>query len=790
MKADIHSVYSLQRINPDQIRLVRWHLWFMEYFKSSLKKDRFLKVFSGTVPAILVFLITLQTATAQNEWLSTLDYTTMTVKQIVNIPGVTYVKTDNSTFNSNTGLFFFQGNATGQLPYNLITVSTVTGAVMYNPVCPSNMGGEVAGLQIDKYSDSLFGLWLGGVSFCWIDPATGAIHLRGTIPNYAGYSWSAFQTYTHRYLVSNGKGMLVIDAWTGTVLFNLSLPNISNLYYDNVTEKLYGINLSGPTPQFDSITIATGAVHPVLNLPPMSLPQLYTCTIDEYAGKYIFLGADTSAGACISNYLYVIDLNTGTLDSRTPYPYAQGVNSPDQENLLEFSCGNYDAFATGHKVLALNWHLPKTTGVTIVADPESPCAGVPANFTATPGTGVVNPSFQWQINGTDIGTNSTGYTNNNLSEGDTIRCILTDHATCIAAAPDTSNFFVIGKALRDTVIISVSSETICTNGQITLIAKTTNAVASPVYQWFVNGKPVGTNNNEYMMAGPVNGDSIVCIVTTNATCILPDSSNRIIIQYASLDASVSIRSSEDAVCSGETLLFTATAMDAGPTPTYQWQINGISTGTGKDTLMAASLKDGDQVSCIMTGGITCSHPVLSNSITAMVKMSPFVFAGNDTVISPGKSVTFNPSVSAPVSSWLWTPPDNLDNSSIPTPTASPAVSTTYRLTVTSDDGCQSSGTIKVIIYHPLKMPNAFTPNGDGLNDLFRIPPVTTQNIQTFSVFNRWGQLLFRTKDSGAGWDGFYNGQLQPPGTYVWEIQYQDGLSKKTELARGTVELVR
>jgi gliding motility-associated-like protein len=750
----------------------------------------FLKALSGAVLAILIFLITLQSATAQNEYLSSFDYTTMSVTPVVNIPGVTYVKNDNTTCDPNTRQFFFQGNATGQPPFNLYTINLLSNSIAYSPVCPSNMGGEVVGLQIDIYNDTLWGLWLRGPSLCWINPGTGAIHLRGTqIPNYAGYSWSAYTPSSGFYLVSNGKGMLAIDKKDGRIVYNLSLPNISNLYYDQVNDNLYGIDLSGPTPQFVSVSYTTGAVNPILNLPPMTLPQLYTCTIDEYYGKYIFVGTDPPDGGCISNYLYVIDLNSGTLESRKPYPYAQGVNSPDKENLLAF-CFNTQRNVFPGTLYALNWYPPTTTtGVSIVADPELPCDGVPVTFTAKPGAGVINPFIQWQINGNDVGTNSTVYANYDLLAGDTIRCILTDPTTCIAV-PDTSNFFVIGKALRDTVIISVSSETICTNGQITLMAKTINAVASPIYQWFVNGNPVGTNNNKYVMEGPMNGDSVVCIVTTNATCILPDSSNLIIIKYASLDASVIIHTTADAICSGETLLFTATAVDAGPTPTFKWQINGISTGTGKDTLMAANLQDGDQVSCILTGGITCSHPVLSNTVTTVVKMTPFVYADFDTVISPGKSVKFNPSVSAPVSSLLWAPQDNLDNSSILTPTASPAVSTTYQLTVTADDGCQGSAKFKVIIYHPLKMPNAFTPNGDGLNDLFRIPPVTTQNIKSFSVFNRWGERLFITMESGGGWDGTFNGQMQPPGTYIWEIQYQDLLSKKVELVTGTVELVR
>ena len=79
----------------------------------------FPKVLSDAVPVILVFIITLQTATAQNEWLSSFDYATMSVKPVVHIPGVTYVKNDNTTFNPNVGYFFFQSNATGQPPFNL-----------------------------------------------------------------------------------------------------------------------------------------------------------------------------------------------------------------------------------------------------------------------------------------------------------------------------------------------------------------------------------------------------------------------------------------------------------------------------------------------------------------------------------------------------------------------------------------------------------------------------------------------------------------------------------------------
>ena len=89
------------------------------------------------------------------------------------------------------------------------------------------------------------------------------------------------------------------------------------------------------------------------------------------------------------------------------------------------------------------------------------------------------------------------------------------------------------------------------------------------------------------------------------------------------------------------------------------------------------------------------------------------------------------------------------------------------------------------------MPNAFTPNGDGIDDIFRIPPqVAPATIKSFSVFNRWGQKIFYTENGGKGWDGTLNGQMQPEGSYVWMIQYTDAVTNKFETASGTVILIR
>lgn len=89
----------------------------------------------------------------------------------------------------------------------------------------------------------------------------------------------------------------------------------------------------------------------------------------------------------------------------------------------------------------------------------------------------------------------------------------------------------------------------------------------------------------------------------------------------------------------------------------------------------------------------------------------------------------------------------------------------------------------------LLIPNAFTPNNDGQNDIFKIKNITDERLIDFKVFNRWGTILFRTTDPGAGWDGTYRGQPQSIGVYGYVIQigYSDGY---VETYKGTVTLIK
>jgi gliding motility-associated-like protein len=192
----------------------------------------------------------------------------------------------------------------------------------------------------------------------------------------------------------------------------------------------------------------------------------------------------------------------------------------------------------------------------------------------------------------------------------------------------------------------------------------------------------------------------------------------------------------------------------------------------------------------MLGSLHCSLPETSHAITMTVYPVPVISLTPDTIIAAGGSIRLNPAITGQVLTYQWSPVTWLDHPDSPDPVAFPMTNTTYQLKVTTGNGCTASAKETVNVFYDLLMPNAFTPNGDGRNDLFRIPPSVPVTVIRFSVYNRWGGLVFTTGNSSAGWDGRSGNTPQPAGAYVWMIEYFDPLTRKPAKKNGTVELVR
>lgn len=176
-----------------------------------------------------------------------------------------------------------------------------------------------------------------------------------------------------------------------------------------------------------------------------------------------------------------------------------------------------------------------------------------------------------------------------------------------------------------------------------------------------------------------------------------------------------------------------------------------------------------------------------------IYQSPYPLAFHDTILSRGASLqlkaddgNFNNG-----GQYLWTPPIGLDDPFSPDPTLTSTVSNTYYVTIKNSRGCIRKDSVHVEYYTgpDIYVPNAFTPNNDGINDVFRPFPVGISTLNYFRVFNRQGQIVFQTSQPFKGWDGNINGIPAVGDIYVWQVSGIDYMGKKV-IKKGTVLLIR
>lgn len=177
-------------------------------------------------------------------------------------------------------------------------------------------------------------------------------------------------------------------------------------------------------------------------------------------------------------------------------------------------------------------------------------------------------------------------------------------------------------------------------------------------------------------------------------------------------------------------------------------------------------------------------------VTVMPKINPS--AGNDTLVVVGQPVQLNAEGGV---RYEWIPATGLNNAFIKNPVGTYAAeidSIRYTVLVYDNIDCVDSAFVKVTVFKTnpyVFVPTGFTPNGDGRNDVIKPIAVGVKQIRYFAIYNRWGQLLFRTSINGHGWDGTIAGTPQGSNVYVWMVSAIDYLDKPIFL-KGTTTLIR
>jgi gliding motility-associated-like protein len=164
-------------------------------------------------------------------------------------------------------------------------------------------------------------------------------------------------------------------------------------------------------------------------------------------------------------------------------------------------------------------------------------------------------------------------------------------------------------------------------------------------------------------------------------------------------------------------------------------------------------------------------------------------AGPDAIILQGDS--YQMVGTATVGTYLWTPSSGLSATNILTPVANPIVTTTYTLNVTSPQGCiASDAMVLTVVPNCVKPLNAFTPNGDGVNDTWFVTETFACISKiTAQVYNRYGAKVFESNNYQNKWDGTRDGKPLPDGTYYYVLNYTL-INGKTVAFKGNVTILR
>ncbi|MBL7690652.1 MAG: PKD domain-containing protein [Flavipsychrobacter sp.] len=247
---------------------------------------------------------------------------------------------------------------------------------------------------------------------------------------------------------------------------------------------------------------------------------------------------------------------------------------------------------------------------------------------------------------------------------------------------------------------------------------------------------------------------------------------------------VSIKLTDSVLCDGKVVTFTGIYADIGSTG-IRWSFGDGSQIANQNPVTHGF--DGEGSLTVRFDAFYRACPDTFATKKIWVFSHPQTYLGGDTTICPGSNpitLTDGRYDGVPGLRWLWSTGEKTNSIKVTTPGS-------YWAKVIVD-GCTATDTIEVKQDCYLDVPNAFTPNGDGINDYFLPRPLLARGLATFklNIYNRWGQLIFETeKIEGRGWDGRLNGVDQPEGVYVYTIDatFIDGQIEKRQ---GNITLIR
>ncbi|WP_121809932.1 gliding motility-associated C-terminal domain-containing protein [Mucilaginibacter kameinonensis] len=221
-----------------------------------------------------------------------------------------------------------------------------------------------------------------------------------------------------------------------------------------------------------------------------------------------------------------------------------------------------------------------------------------------------------------------------------------------------------------------------------------------------------------------------------------------------------------AICKGEKI-----QLHASGGTSYKWYpATGLSNPNIADPLASP-----DETTTY-TVEVTNNNCKAKSAVTLTVNQGPGAFATATREVIKGDRIQLHAQVSGENVSYYWTPNENISNTTSLEPFVFPTSSITYILHVLQPGSCnlESKAAVEVKVIDKFTIPNTFTPNGDGINDTWQIDALGAYDNAITQVFNRYGTIVYNAKGYTKPWDGTYNGNRLPPGTYYYKIDLKNG----------------
>ena len=313
--------------------------------------------------------------------------------------------------------------------------------------------------------------------------------------------------------------------------------------------------------------------------------------------------------------------------------------------------------------------------------------------------------------------------------------------------------------LTPVTITAEGASALCEGQSVRL---TVPGIAGPIYKWKRDGVQVGGNSPSFVASA--SGNYIVEVATACGTV----TASPVAIVVTPTPAQPIVAEVEQ--CGPGALTLTATG---GNEEEYRWYTTAsgvapiVDASNSRYTTPALSATATYYVSVVRNGCESNRVPV-----RAVIHPVPEVAPTAEVIVDEGDGVELQ---SAPGgASYIWSPATGLSDPSIANPVAQPSQTTTYTVLVTTAAGCQAVGQTKVIVRKELVIPNAFSPNGDGVNETWEIATLEGYPDARVEIFDRWGSRFYERTGYVREWDGTLHGKALPQSTYFYVITLSGG----------------